>query len=89
MKKLKDDDGALKLSEIETSLINDTSGEFRDNLMSTLYDQMVLLKNRQHHEMPPEVFERIDSLVLALAAAGDTVANVWKKHHKQVLQPDI
>ena len=82
-----DDDNILRISDIEERLINDESGQFRDHLMNDLFKQMVELKSLQNEGSSPENFNNIESLINAVAAAGETVYKTWQKHHKKVQQP--
>ncbi|MDP0588349.1 MAG: EscE/YscE/SsaE family type III secretion system needle protein co-chaperone [Candidatus Endonucleobacter bathymodioli] len=79
----------IKISELEERLIHDQSSDFRDHLMSQLFDQLIKLKNLRNKGMSPEEYNRIESLILAVSAAGETVSKAWDKHHKKSLQPSI
>ena len=84
--KLNGSDEEVKLSDIEVKLIEDESGQFRDHLMNQLFEQMVKLKTIRQATHLPDEFEHIEAMLLATAAAGETVANVWKRHHQKSLQ---
>ncbi|MDP0561963.1 MAG: EscE/YscE/SsaE family type III secretion system needle protein co-chaperone [Candidatus Endonucleobacter sp. (ex Gigantidas childressi)] len=79
----------IKISELEERLVHDQSGNFRDYLMSQLFDQLVELNNLRSQGISPEEYDKIESLILAVSAAGDVVYKAWKKHHKELLQPSI
>ncbi|WP_263079685.1 hypothetical protein [Endozoicomonas sp. Mp262] len=73
---------AIRISDLEERLITDEDGSYRDQLMSELFDKMVELKALRDQSLSPEEFNKVESLILAIAAAGETVGKTWKKHHK-------
>lgn len=79
----------VRISDLEERLIHDPSGAFRDHLTSRLFDQLVELKNLRNQGSSPDEYNKIESLILAVSAAGETVSKTWKNHHKKLLKPSV
>ncbi|AMO56050.1 hypothetical protein GZ77_04280 [Endozoicomonas montiporae] len=73
----------INLSGTEDLLINDKSGEYREQLLKELMDEAIRLKALVDRGNSPEEFEKNTSMMLALLAAADVVDQTWEKHHKE------
>ncbi|WP_330925742.1 EscE/YscE/SsaE family type III secretion system needle protein co-chaperone [Candidatus Sororendozoicomonas aggregata] len=73
----------LQISDLETRLIHDKDGYFRDQLLQELFDEMIRLKKLRVEGASPEEYQRIDSIVLGISSAGETVSRTWKAHHER------
>ncbi len=75
----------IYISDLEQQLVLDEDGNFRDYLMSQLYDQLLELKKLLNQGTTPDEHNKLELLILAVSAAGETVAKTWQKHHKQLV----
>ncbi|MCW7551918.1 EscE/YscE/SsaE family type III secretion system needle protein co-chaperone [Endozoicomonas gorgoniicola] len=73
----------INLSGTEDLLLNDKSGEYREQLLKQLMDEAFRLKTLVDQGIAPNEFEKNTSMMLALLAAADVVDHTWEKHHKQ------
>ena len=73
----------IHLSGTEDLLLNDKSGEYREQLLKQLMDKAMRLKTLVDQGNSPDEFEKNTSMMLALLAAADVVDHTWEKHHKQ------
>lgn len=76
------DNDTIRLSDLEERLISDRDGRFRDQLTADLFEQLTKLKTVRDQALAPAEFATVEALILAIAAAGETVAKTWQKYHK-------
>lgn len=68
----------INLSGTEDLLLNDKSGEYREQLLKQLMDEAFRLKTLVDQGNAPDEFEKNTSMMLALLAAADVVDHTWK-----------
>ncbi len=83
MAKPGNDNEPLQISDLEIRLIHDKEGYFRDQLLQELFNEMTRLKQLRTEGASPEEYRRIDSIILSISSAGETVSRAWKAHHEK------
>ena len=71
------------LSSIEEHITQDKDGEFREEVLSMLFNEAVRLKGLKDQGSSPDEFARIESLLTAVVAAIEVVDTGWQQHHKK------
>lgn len=79
----KNSEETINLSGTEDLLLNDKSGDYREQLLKQLVDEAMRLKALIDKGSSPDEFEKNTSLMLALLAAADVVDHTWEKHHSK------
>ncbi len=68
--------------EIEVALKNDTSGQFRQELLEMFAREAGALRQRLNEGVPPDEYERLSRLLAAIEAAMQVVNAVWPRLQK-------
>ena len=71
----------MALLDMEASLREDSSGQYRKELIDRLTESSYQLKRSLDSGLPPDEFERVNRLREAVEAASMVIEKVWEAMH--------
>ncbi len=69
------------LTEMSKKLKNDSSGQYRDEILEKLSGHMTEIKHAMDAGLPPDEFRLASKLKEALEAASGVVKKTWDLYH--------
>jgi len=66
---------------LELDLEADTTGVFKNSLISEFLQQANIIKTSLNQGVAPKEYQEITSVLEAFEIASETIDSVWKNHH--------